>query len=298
MMHGLRDAFEYFECRDCGCVQIVDFPSNLEKYYPSQYYSFKPRSASARFGNELSLLSTAFGFDRIKSLFGSGPGLAPPYFIPADLSREARILDVGSGNGVYLEWLYRAGFRNLHGIDPNLSKSQERSFPFRLEQAGLETLVARRERFAFVYLSHSLEHMPDQHGALEFVRELLIQPGGVCCIRIPWTSCEAWETYGSEWVQLDAPRHFYLHSKASFERLVAGAGFRIVEQWCDSTAFQFWGSEQYRRDIPLYSERSWLIDPERSIFTKEQIDEFERRARDLNATGRGDQIVAFLAPTP
>ena len=83
----------------------------------------------------------------------------------------------------------------------------------------------------------------------------------------------------------------------SFERLVAGAEFRIVKQWCDSTAFQFWGSEQYKRDIPLYSARSWLVDPERSIFSKEQIEAYEGRARELNASGRGDQIVAWLEPT-
>jgi SAM-dependent methyltransferase len=294
MMHGLRDTFEYFECSECGCLQIADFPSDMGKYYPSHYYSLKPRSISARFGNELELFSAALGLDRIKELFGGANTTAPPEFVPPDLSRQASILDIGAGKGVYLEMLYRAGFRNLHGIDPNLSKAQERSFPFRLERATLEALAARGERYAFVYLSHSLEHMPDQRQALAAVREL-VAPGGICCVRIPWTSCEAWETYGPEWVQLDAPRHFYLHSKESFERLVASAGFRIVKLWCDSTGFQFWGSEQYKKDIPLYSERSWLVEPERSIFSQEQIDEFERRARELNAAGRGDQIVAWLA---
>jgi hypothetical protein len=135
--------------------------------------------------------------------------------------------------------------------------------------------------------------MRDQHGSLAMVHKL-VAPGGTCCIRIPWVSCEAWERYRSNWVQLDAPRHFYLHSRRSFEHVVTSAGFRIVKLWCDSTGFQFWGSEQYERDIPLYSERSWLVAPERSVFSNEQIEEYERRARDLNAAERGDQIVAWL----
>jgi SAM-dependent methyltransferase len=295
MMHGLRDEFDYFECSDCGCLQIAEVPAHLEKYYPGYYYSLKLPDRAARLGNDLELLAAAVGLDRVTRWFGSAPPAALPDFIPADLPRRARILDVGAGTGFYLEWLYRSGYRNLHGVDPNLAKGGERSFPFRLERATLDALVARGESYSFVYLSHSLEHMVDQAHALGLVQKLLA-PGGTCCVRIPWTSCDAWERYGAEWVQLDAPRHLYLHSKRSFETVVSSAGFRIVKLWCDSTGFQFWGSEQYLRDIPLYSDRSWLVAPERSIFSNEQIEEYERQARELNERGRGDQIVAWLSP--
>jgi len=36
-------------------------------------------------------------------------------------------------------------------------------------------------------------------------------PGGWCVIRIPTVSSFAWEHYREQWVQLDAPRHFFLH---------------------------------------------------------------------------------------
>ena len=39
MMFGVRDEFEYFECSNCGCVQIAEVPSNLAKYYPAEYLS-------------------------------------------------------------------------------------------------------------------------------------------------------------------------------------------------------------------------------------------------------------------
>ena len=41
MMYGTRDEFEYFECENCGCLQISEIPTNLGDYYPSNYYSFK-----------------------------------------------------------------------------------------------------------------------------------------------------------------------------------------------------------------------------------------------------------------
>ena len=40
MMFGFRDKFEYLECGQCGCVQIINIPTNIAKYYPDNYYSF------------------------------------------------------------------------------------------------------------------------------------------------------------------------------------------------------------------------------------------------------------------
>ena len=44
MMFGFRDKFTYVECLKCGCLQIVEIPNNIEKYYPSNYYSFNKLS--------------------------------------------------------------------------------------------------------------------------------------------------------------------------------------------------------------------------------------------------------------
>lgn len=292
MMIGLRETFDYVECASCGCVQIAEFPPDMEKYYSGEYYSMKTPDSFARLASELELRCAA-GLNYLVGLLGIRRW--PLRFVPRDLPLRTRILDVGAGAGLFVTGLYRAGFRNVHGIDPNLDVSKQRTSPFRLERATAEVLVRRGEKFGFVYLSHSLEHMPEQRKALEAVRELL-SDGGVCCVRIPWVSSDAWEKYRDNWVQLDAPRHFYLHSRASFERLVAEAGFRIAKLWCDSTGIQFWGSEQYENDVPLYSDRSWLVAPERSMFSKGQIDEYEKRAEALNEKGRGDQIVAWLEP--
>ena len=40
MLFGMRDEFEYLECVQCGCVQILKIPDNLSKYYPSDYHPF------------------------------------------------------------------------------------------------------------------------------------------------------------------------------------------------------------------------------------------------------------------
>ncbi len=62
----------------------------------------------------------------------------------------------------------------------------------------------------------------------------------------------------------------------------------------DSTAFQFWGSEQYVRDIPLSDHRSYYVNPDRSIFTEKQMADYAACAAELNAHSRGDQAVFYL----
>jgi hypothetical protein len=95
-------------------------------------------------------------------------------------------------------------------------------------------------------------------------------------------------------VQLDAPRHLFIHSVKSMETLAAQAGLRVAEVAWDSTEFQFWGSEQYLRDIPLRADASYATRPEKSIFSARQIADFRTKAAELNALGRGDQAAFFL----
>jgi hypothetical protein len=96
-------------------------------------------------------------------------------------------------------------------------------------------------------------------------------------------------------MQLDPPRHLTLFSRLGMERLCARAGFTITEVRDDSTAFQFWTSEQVRAGVPLISDTSHFVHPSRSAFTSRQIREWEKEAESLNARGRGDQAAWVLA---
>ncbi len=73
------------------------------------------------------------------------------------------------------------------------------------------------------------------------------------------------------------------------------ANLKIKEITYDSTEFQFWGSEQYVKDIPLRSERSYCINPHRSFFSDEKIKSFKLKALKLNEEKLGDQICVYLS---
>ena len=85
---------------------------------------------------------------------------------------------------------------------------------------------------------------------------------------------------------LDPPRHLFIHTVRSLTLLAEHAGLTPVRRYRDSWGLQFWGSEQYRDDIPLRDPRSHAEGG--SAFTAEQIQAFETRALRLNAEGDGD----------
>ncbi len=297
MMFGLRDVFTYLECDDCGCLQLVDPPSDPAPFYPSDYYSY----ASGRSGRLAWLKdglkrrmarARLYGDDMLGSLllrrFHAPPHLEWMAFMGLDF--DATVLDVGCGAGELLREMRRDGFRNLQGVDPFIAEDIDLGGGLRIHRRDL---AAQDGAFDLVMLHHSLEHMPDQQDVFAHLQRL-VRPGGWLLIRVPVADSLAWKEYGADWVQLDAPRHLYLHTSRSLDRLAGDTDFTRCRLLHDSTGFQFWGSEQYRRDVPLRDPASIASDPDQPLFGPGQLAEFERRAVELNARGAGDQAAFFF----
>ncbi|MBU4608074.1 MAG: class I SAM-dependent methyltransferase, partial [Methanobacterium sp.] len=137
------------------------------------------------------------------------------------------------------------------------------------------------------------EHLEDPIETLNKVKKILSK-NGKCIIRIPVKTEYIWNKYGINWVQIDAPRHFFIYTMEGFKILAKKAGFKIKKTFFDSTEFQFWGSEQYKKDIPLESENSYAVNPEKSIFTHFDIKKFKLRSQELNNKRLGDQAIFIL----
>lgn len=294
MMFGSKERFDYFECGACGCLQIVDIPQDLGRHYGDGYYSF---GARARRSGVTAMLVQA----RNRYLSGAADPLGwavsrfKPYLALASLrrlklARDARIVDVGCGGGELLLTLQSVGFTRLLGVDPFVAHELDLGAGLRVLKADLSEV---KQQADLVMFHHSLEHIGDQSAMLAAAHAMLA-PGGRCLVRIPTVSSWAWRHYGADWCALDAPRHLYLHSKKSIRLLAEAAGFEVEDIVSDSTTFQFWGSEQYRRDIRLMQPGSHDIAPAPGAFSDAELRDFERRARELNQANDGDQIVVYL----
>lgn len=307
MFFGTRELFPYFQCSNCGCIQIQSQPEEMSNYYPGNYYSFgsvdepaqKERGMKERSKEYLTLVR-----DRYNLLGKSAPGFLIEKIKPNDekkieslkilkLETSLKILDVGCGGGEFLYQLKQIGFKNLSGIDPYLKKDITYQNGLTIFRKSLEELVNDTVKFDLIMFHHVFEHLNDPLKVLILCNKIM-KDDGILILRVPVSDSYAWNKYKENWIQLDAPRHFYIHSKKSLCILAEKSGFECFKIIFDSDEFQFWGSEQYKKEIALKAENSYLMNPAKSIFSEEKIKEFKKSAIELNANREGDQIVIYL----
>lgn len=291
MFLGTREKFDYVVCATCGCLQIAEIPKDLGRFYGGRYYTRTAKAIERRFEEMRSATRARWTSMRL----AAGPVLRPfaghryarfAWFTRTQTGIEDAILEVGCGSGRLLGRLHREGFRNLTGIDPHLGPSARSGVSPRFYAESVET---HEGTYALVMAHHSFEHVVDPRVAFQAFSRL-VEPGGWLLLRIPVADSWACRHYASDWVQLDAPRHLHLHTRSSIARLARDFGFRIDRVVDDSGPFQIWGSELYRRDVPLSTARArgrWLRDGVMRLRARMQ-------AWSLRLTDRGDQACFYL----
>lgn len=307
MMFGFRDKFDYFQCPHCDCLQILDLFLDMAKYYPSNYDSFisewgdlkKSKNSLVQYlkdcRNDYAIFNKGllgriiykkFPFKWLKEYLSNYFSGVTPVGL---FKKKSKILDVGCGSGKLLYLLRELGFKNLLGADPYNKDDILYSNGVKILKLNIHQV---RGKFDLIMFHHSFEHMADPIETLKSTSRLLAK-NGKCLIRIPIVDSYAWHKYKKNWVALDPPRHFFLHSLKSMEILAMKAEFNIIKIAYDSTDFQFWGSEQYLRDIPLMSDISYSSSNRKGIFSEDEIRKFKETANKLNDKSEGD-CAAFL----
>jgi SAM-dependent methyltransferase len=285
---GMGDKFNYFVCSKCFCLQIKDTPENIEKYYPSSYYSYQEAMFPSKlnwfnFFLKKSLIRYYMGYFDLTGFLLSFIYDHPfPWIRNKEINFNSRILDVGSGSGRKLLSLQRSGFNNLTGIDPFINEDIHYKNGVTVLKKDISEI---NEKYDFIMLHHSFEHMPDPGQVVRHISRLL-NPDGCALIRVPVANSFAWHKYRDCWVGLDAPRHFFLHTPESMNILVKNTDLRINEIVFDSTEFQFTGSEKYLRNLPFSTPDD--------IFTRKELTKFTRDAKLLNMNKQGDAACFYL----
>jgi SAM-dependent methyltransferase len=285
MMFGTREQFAYDQCSFCGSLQIAAIPNDDENAaaYPLGYYSFSK-------SNSRGVLQRL----RDQAVYSSIPSperrTSTPVEILHKIGVEKRdsILDVGCGQGLLLDRLKRIGFYTLYGCDPFIDSDYT-------TPAGVSVLKKRLEalslQFDVIMFNHSFEHVPSPADTLHAVRARL-KENGICIIRIPTPTSDAFERYGAFWAQMDAPRHMTLISRLGMSILAKDAGFEVIKVIDDQLSWSLMASALYSRDIPMQGA------PLRQHFSWREARAFDRMAAAANARGRGDQAAFVLRAAP
>jgi SAM-dependent methyltransferase len=286
-MFNLRDRFEYIECDKCGCVQIGKIPDNMDRYYPKNYYSFAIQSTKTVFQYLFmkvkhfllkNLVKYRLGENNFLGFIASKRYTGRYYWINKKIcNTESKILDVGCGSGQLLIDMQKHGFKNLTGIDPYIATDIIYNSSLKIEKKYIHEL---HESFDFIMLHHSFEHMDNPEAVMKDIYRLL-NPAGYALIRIPVASSYAHKKYGVNWYQLDAPRHFFIHTPTSVKNLAEKVGLELKPIVYDSNECQFIISENYlaEKNIP---------------FSRKKRREFLKMAKELNVKAQGDQACFYI----
>lgn len=140
---------------------------------------------------------------------------------------DGTLLDVGCGNGSFLQRMERLGWV-VEGVDPDewaVAAAKKRGLSVRL--GNLESQGFPQGRFHAVTLCHVIEHVFDP---LELLRECLriLKPGGRVVVVTPNGQSWGHERFGRSWRGLEPPRHIQIFTPVSLEKIAREAGFPSV----------------------------------------------------------------------
>ena len=164
---------------------------------------------------------------------------------------RGRYLDVGCGSGGALGVARTLGWHTA-GVEMDEAAARKaRRFSERVHVGDLQGAPFAAGEFDVVTALHVLEHVPDPVAAVHRMLGWLA-PGGLLIVEVPNAGGLGARLFGRAWSGLELPRHLSHFTPATLERVVSGAGGRIV--WCWHQAkprYYLWSLGHWLRDRGL-----------------------------------------------
>jgi len=212
------DTFHAMRCRGCGVVYLNPRPAQEEfaRIYPPTYHAFN--FSPSEFGL-IYRIRRRLEAGRVRGWCESLP-------------HNARILDVGCGDGFHLGILRDYGERGwtLEGIEIDERAARAaRAAGLNVHQGKVEELNLPESSYDLVLLIMTIEHVEDPKRILSRIRSLL-RPGGSLVVVTDNTDSLDHRLFGRRWWGgYHFPRHYYLFNRRSLEALAHSVGLEVAK---------------------------------------------------------------------
>lgn len=244
-LHGFDGSFSYVICRNCGLVYMNPqvLPDEMNKFYPSDYGPYK-----AKVGRE-QLDRRAVWRKLRKRPFVE--------LICSRLSKQSRLLDVGCGNGDFLNAIKTLTGCQVHGIDVSeiAAKAVRQSYGMDVFVGPITEAPFQNNFFDVVTAWSYLEHVSNPSEVLLKISSIL-KHGGLCIISTPNFNSLNAKLFKEKWYHLDCPRHLYIYTPETIKNLLAKAGLSVKRIAYGRVSKGVLGSLQYYFYGDNYSQGS------------------------------------------
>ncbi len=226
-LHGFEGQFQYVQCKNCGLVymnpQIA--PECISRFYPDDYAPHQAGSAS-----------TNKNYKK--------PDL--PKTILDTLNSQSSILDIGCGNGEFLNRVRQFCNCRVSGVDTseNAVLCAKKQYGLDVFHGEITSAPFEEKSFDLITAWSCIEHMNNPAQALKKMFALC-KPGGYLFIKTPNYDSFAAKLFKDKWYHLDCPRHLYIFSPSAITTLLEKCGFDVVNVCHEQSSKGWLGSLQY-----------------------------------------------------
>lgn len=210
------DRFDYFECTNCGlCFQKIKRGQDKQsKFYDNETYWSQDLENLKKSGKLEKLIRQKFGniYDFILSK-----------------KKNGSIFDIGTGSGAFLSMFNQKEWKT-YGFDVSKSAAL-----IAKKHYGLKIKVLRnfmnykvKEKFDFVTMLNSLEHVRYPNKYLKKAKELL-KENGYLIIQVPNFASLGSLIFRTKWYPLQPGRHLYNFNPRNIRILLESIGFEVMD---------------------------------------------------------------------
>lgn len=212
---GVPGTWNYWQCNDCQTIQLQPFPdlTTLKSAYPDNYSAHVENASSRGWLYQVLYRVNDYAFRR---------------YFGAAISPQSVVMDVGCGNGEFLQRLHLLGAQRLVGVDFNQNACDIAA------SKGIESFAGlfvdypdEAASFDAIFMINYIEHVLNPDAELLKVYQLL-KPGAYLIGETP--NFNAWDNrwFKRFWGGNHVPRHTYQYTPEILTQKLHAAGFEDV----------------------------------------------------------------------
>lgn len=248
--------YSYLRCTRCGCVFLNGVKLN-SKYY-RDFYSEKIYKKKSNFINRVEKIfinySSNFKAKTVKKYNND--------------RRKKSILDVGCGNGFFLEYLNNNRFVK-YGVEINekLAKFCKKR-GIQVYKDDFQKIDFGERKYDIVTMWHVLEHISSPNNIFKKVNNILNKDGRFI-FTVPNIESYGFKLSRTSWFHMDAPRHVFFPTSRTVKILAKNNNFHLEEFRHFIWEFPldlFWSVKNTRFKIPI-----WILYPIVKILDRETL---------------------------